>query len=171
MRLFFLFFFLNRTWFLRPRAPSRHCTSMAGSGAREIRIAILSTRHDLHPETTSCFANSTPPPSSAGGPAAPGPPQWTTLIPPLTRLDGNLIVGTYIRRQWLQDFQKTLDRCDIRSKSAKLPRNHSVFLRRHFVAPIASRPPGAFRKRDPADFRRAITGKIARRITIRGAST
>src|SRR5204863_6646890 len=89
--IIFLIFFLNRTWFLLPRAPShtncrwvgggaRHCTSMAGSGAREIRIAILGTRHDLHPETTSCFADSTPPPSSAGGPAAPGPPQWTTLI-------------------------------------------------------------------------------------------
>ncbi len=34
-----------------------------------------------------------------------------------------------------------------------------------FVAPIASRLPGAFRKRDAAHFRRAITGKIARRIT------
>jgi len=48
------------------------------------------------------------------------------------RLDGNLTVGTYIRRQWLRDFQKTLDRCDIRSNSARLPRNHSVFLRRAF---------------------------------------
>jgi len=54
------------------------------------------------------------------------------------RLDGNLIVGTYIRRQWLRDFQKTLDRCDIRSNSARLPRNHSVFRRRHFAAPINS---------------------------------
>src|SRR6266513_3427755 len=44
------------------------------------------------------------------------------------RLAGNLTVGTYIRRQWLRDFQKTLDRCDIRSNSARLPRNHSVFL-------------------------------------------
>src|SRR6266513_1385340 len=32
---------------------------MAGPGAREIPIAILGTRHDFHPETTSCFANST----------------------------------------------------------------------------------------------------------------
>ena len=83
------------------------------------------------------------------------------------RLDGTLTVGTYIRRQWLRDFQKTLDRCDIRSNSARLPTNHSVFLRRHFVARIASRPPGAFRKRDAPHFRRAITGKIVPRITIR----
>ena len=83
------------------------------------------------------------------------------------RLDGNLTVGTYIRRQWLRDFQKTLDRCDIRSNSARLPRNHSVFLRRHFVARIASRPQGAFRKRDTPHFRSAINGKIAPRITIR----
>src|SRR2546429_5519378 len=54
------------------------------------------------------------------------------------RLDGDLTVGTYIRRQWLRDFQKTLDRCDIRSNSARLPRNHSVFLRRHSAAPINS---------------------------------
>ena len=54
------------------------------------------------------------------------------------RLDGNLTVGTYTRRQWLRDFQKTLDRCDIRSNSARLPRNHSVFLRRQFAAPINS---------------------------------
>ena len=54
------------------------------------------------------------------------------------RLDGNLTVGAYIRRHWLRDFQKTLDRCDIRSNSARLPRNHSVFLRRHFAAPINS---------------------------------
>src|SRR6266513_6364995 len=54
------------------------------------------------------------------------------------RLDRNLTVGTYIRRQWLRDFQKTLDRCDIRSNSTRLPRNHSVFLRRHSAAPINS---------------------------------
>jgi len=53
------------------------------------------------------------------------------------RLDGNLTVGTCIRRQWLRDFQKALDRCDIRLNSARLPRNHSVSLRRHFVTPIA----------------------------------
>jgi hypothetical protein len=57
--------------------------------------------------------------------------------PIFTCLDGSLTVATYIRRQWLRDFPKTLDRCDISVELGKTPKK-SFGLRRHFVAPIPS---------------------------------
>src|SRR6266513_5386210 len=105
--IIFLIFFLNRTWFLLLRAPShtncrwvgggaRHCTSMAGSGARETWIAILGTRHDFHPETTCCFTNSTHRHRALAVRLSlarhNGP-----LIPPLTR--SSLVWGLYATRE------------------------------------------------------------------------
>jgi hypothetical protein len=57
---------------------------------------------------------------------------------------------------------KARARCRIRSTSAKLPRNHSVFAT-CFADPIESLQPDGFGMRDAAHFHRPITRKIGPR--------
>ena len=95
--------------------------------------------------------------------------------PPISaRLDGGLTVASYIRRQWLRDFPKTLDRCDIgrtRQDFQEIIWCYSAgnsWLR----SLHCSLPPCAFGstrsgESDAAHFRSAIHDRIASRITIR----
>ena len=95
-------------------------------------------------------------------------------ILPLGEIARILDIASHIRRQWLRDFPKTLDRCDIDRTRQDFQEiiwcfsaGNSWLRSRHRSLPSCAFGSTESGESDAAHFRSAIHDRIASRITIR----